>query len=98
MTRDQLAQLAAMIPLAGEEARRIIPPVQYRQIPEKSVLLRKGEIAHKLYIVVQGCLHAYFTKEDGSEITAQFFFEGQMVASLESALTGKPSRIYIEAI
>ncbi len=98
MTRDQLAQLKAMIPLAGEEAKRIIPLVQYREIPDRSVLLREGEIAHKLYIIVQGCLRAYFTKEDGTEITSQFFFEGQMVASFESALTGKPSRIYIEAI
>lgn len=63
-----------------------------------TVLLSEGEITTKLLIVIKGCLREYFIKEGGKEITFQFFVENQIVASFESATTGTPSRLYIEAI
>ncbi len=67
-------------------------------MPSGTTLLSEGDIATKLFLVIHGCLRTYFIKETGIEITSQFFIEGQMVSSFESAMTGMPSRQYIDAI
>lgn len=98
MKRDYRNQLSKLFPLDDENFEELLDAVSFREIPSGTVLLSEGEIATKLLIVIQGCLRQYFIKEDGKEITFQFFVENQMVASFESATTGTPSRLYIEAI
>jgi CRP-like cAMP-binding protein len=98
MKRDYENQLSRLFPLADNDLRALLNAVSFREIPSGTVLLSEGEIATKLLIVISGCLREYFIKEDGKEITFQFFVENQIVASFESATTGTPSRLYIEAI
>jgi CRP-like cAMP-binding protein len=66
-------------------------------VKSKTILLREGEPAQKIFIVNKGCLRQWQSHE-GKEITFQFFFEGQAVASIESLRTGKPSGFNIEAL
>ena len=54
-----------------------------KEIPSKTVLLNEGEISTNIYIIKNGCLREWFNK-DGKDITFQFFFEGQPVASIDS--------------
>lgn len=68
-----------------------------RTVPSKTVLLQEGEIATHIFFVKKGCLRMVFNK-DGKDITLQFFFEGQPVASIESFKTGEPSLFGIESI
>jgi len=68
-----------------------------REIPSKTILLNEGEIASQLFFIKKGCLRMWFNK-DGKDITLQFFFEGQAVASIESLLSGQPSLFTIESI
>lgn len=68
-----------------------------KDIAPKTVLLREGEISSNIYLVKRGCLREWFNK-DGKDITFQFFFEGQPVASIESFMTQKPSHFTIESI
>lgn len=68
-----------------------------KEIPSKTVLLREGEISHQIHIVRKGCLRIWFNKE-GKDITFQFFFEGQSVASIDSLICNKPSLFTIESI
>ena len=68
-----------------------------RNVPAKTVLLQEGEIATHIFFVKKGCLRMLFNK-DGKDITLQFFFEGQPVASIESFKTGQPSLFAIESI
>jgi len=84
--------------LHEEGLKDLISTVIIKKISAKTILLSEGEIATKLFIIAKGCLRTYFIKENGSEITSQFFIEGQMVMSFESAITGKSSRLYIDAI
>ena len=70
----------------------------FRKFPAKKILLRGGETADSLYAVLKGSIRAYLIKEDGREITVQFFFEGQMVASMESFFSGSPSRAWLETM
>jgi len=60
-------------------------------------LLHEGEIARKLYFVKEGCLRASMTHR-GKEITFQFFFENDAVASIESFRSNKPSGMSIKTI
>jgi CRP-like cAMP-binding protein len=98
MKRDYKNQLSKLFPLAENDLQELQNAVSFKEIPSGKILLSEGEVARNLFIVIHGCLMQYFIKEDGKEITFQFFVENQMVASLESATTGTPSRLYIEAI
>ena len=52
-------------------------------IPPKTILLEEGKVADKLYLIRKGCLRLFFYN-DGKDITFQFFFEGDFVASFDS--------------
>lgn len=68
-----------------------------REIASKTVLLKEGEVSHQIHFIRKGCLRQWINK-DGKDITVQFFFEGQPVASIESFMTFEPSLFYIESI
>ncbi|OFY39298.1 MAG: hypothetical protein A2X18_03865 [Bacteroidetes bacterium GWF2_40_14] len=67
------------------------------EITSKTTLLNEGEIANHIYFIKKGCLRLWFNK-DGKDITLQFFFENQAVASIDSFLSDKPSMFTIESI
>lgn len=66
-------------------------------IPSKTVLLEEGKVADRLYFVRKGCLRLFFYNE-GKDITFQFFFEGDFVASFDSLYKGTPSEFSLESI
>ncbi|MFA7359588.1 MAG: Crp/Fnr family transcriptional regulator [Candidatus Kapaibacterium sp.] len=68
-----------------------------KDIPSKTILLLEGEVATRIHFIKKGCLRQWFNK-DGKDITFQFFFEGQAVASIESFMCGQPSIYTIESI
>jgi CRP-like cAMP-binding protein len=67
------------------------------EIPAKTVLLREGDVAKKVYYIEKGCIRLSFNK-DGKDITFQFFFDGEAVSSAESFRTTQPSLFSIESI
>ncbi len=74
----------------GEFLRRI-------SVPAKTLLLREGEKSRRLYFVEEGCLRLWFSNK-GEDLTVQFFFEGERVASAESFFYNRPSFFNIETI
>lgn len=102
MVTDNIMDLKDIVTAAIPELRDYWPEVKdlfnFSRIPEKTTLLEEGDVSKYLYIVSMGCLRLFVIKEDGREVTAQFFFENQMVASMESAFTGRPGRMYLESI
>ena len=66
-------------------------------IPPKTILLEEGKIANRLYLIRKGCLRLFFIHE-GKDITFQFFFEGDFVASFDSLYKRKPSLFSLESI
>jgi CRP-like cAMP-binding protein len=67
------------------------------EIPAKTVLLKEGEIAEKVYFIEKGCFRLSFNK-DGKDITFQFFFEGEAISSAESFRYNQPSLYSIESL
>jgi CRP-like cAMP-binding protein len=68
-----------------------------REIASKTVLLHEGEISNHVHFIKKGCLRQWFNK-DGKDITFQFFFENQAVASIDSFMYHHPSLFTIESI
>ncbi len=71
--------------------------LEYLSVPAKTVLLREGDVAQKMYFVRKGCLRLYFYNA-GNDITFQFFFEGSVVASFDSWHKRQPSQFSLESI
>lgn len=67
------------------------------EVPAKTVLLEEGEISKKLFIIEKGCVRVWFNN-NGKDLTTQFFFENQSVASIESFIKKNPSQVVVETI
>ena len=65
--------------------------------PSKSIILEEGKVADKLYYVHSGCIRLAFNN-DGKDVTFQFFFPGDIVASFDSLHNGTPSLFSLESI
>ena len=66
-------------------------------IPSKTILLEEGKVADRLFFIHKGALRLFFYNE-GKDITFQFFFEGDFVASFDSLYKRKPSLFSLESI
>lgn len=65
--------------------------------PTKTLLLKEGTISRKAYVIERGCLRVWFN-HNGKEISFQFFFEGDVVLSVESFRKSIASPFNIETI
>src|SRR4051812_28735564 len=68
-----------------------------QEVPAKTVLLNEGEIAKNIYYIEKGCFRLSFNN-DGTDITFQFFFEGEGISSAESFRYNQPSLYCIESL
>lgn len=71
--------------------------LEHLSVPAKTVLLKRGKVADRLYLIHKGCLRLYFYN-NGNDITFQFFFENDIVASFDSLYFQQPSLFYLESI
>jgi CRP-like cAMP-binding protein len=90
-------QLIEKIKLDKEKWMQFQNLIVERKIASNTVLLNEGEISNYAHFVKRGCLRQWFNK-DGKDITFQFFFENQPVASIESFINNQPSLFTIESI
>lgn len=60
-------------------------------VDANQTLLRAGEVAKHIYIIQVGAVRLCVRNVQGVETSVQFFFEGDMVSSLESMVSGCPS-------
>jgi hypothetical protein len=76
---------------------RYAPRFTRLEVPARTLLLRENEVAKRAFIIEKGCLRVWFNSQ-GKDITAQFFFEQQVVSSIESFRQHSPSLFAIETI
>ena len=67
------------------------------EVPARTILLKEGEVSKKMFLIEKGCIRVWFNNQ-GKEITLQFFFENNMVSSIESFRKKFPSPLFIETI
>ncbi len=63
----------------------------------KTILLQEGKIAERLFFILKGCLRLFYYS-DGRDMTFQFFFENELVASFDSLYKQTPSLFSLESI
>ncbi|MEO6917123.1 MAG: Crp/Fnr family transcriptional regulator [Chitinophagaceae bacterium] len=68
-----------------------------KQISRGEMLLREGEAEQHIYLIETGTVRVFLLSAC-EEMTIRFGYEGSIVNSLSSFITGKPSELYIEAI
>lgn len=61
-------------------------------------LLHAGDVARHIYLIKAGALRLCVCNALGVETSVQFFFEGDMVCSLESMVSGRPSGLDLVTI
>ncbi len=89
--------VGSMVQLTEEEWQAFFDVLIYRDVPKKFRLTDVGEIAREAYFINKGMARLYFLK-DGEEINANFAFEADFIASLQSFLLKAPSRQAVETI
>lgn len=97
MTPPLPPYLGAQFPELATHWARLHTYFHAQHVPAHTVLLTEGTVATHLYLVVQGSLRMWHTT-DQRDVTLQFFFENQPVASFESFYLGQPSDSAIETL
>lgn len=86
------------IELTDEERTLFTNILDCRNIPKKTLLLRKGEICQFEGYIQKGCIRTYCISEKGSEVILSFAVEDWWVSDIASFHEEKPSNLYIETI
>lgn len=67
------------------------------ELTKGEFLIRENETEHHLYFIEQGAVRAFYQSEH-EEHTIRFGYEGNIINSLGSYFSNKPSELYIEAL
>ncbi len=65
------------------------------KVPARTILLRENEMSQRMFLIEKGCIRVWFNN-NGKDVTAQFFFEHEIVGSIESVIRNVPSPAFIE--
>jgi len=90
--------LITLVPFSHDEINDILPYFEKEYIQKNQVLIKEGQVCHKLYFVEQGMGRSYYLKEDGKEVTQWFFGAGNFMSSADSFFKQSPSFYYLEIL
>ena len=94
---ELLDYLETMHPLSPGLRQQLVNILQLKVLNKKEYLLRAGQVSNKIYFIEKGIVRCYYTKYD-KEISSWFMKEGDMIISVESFFTQKPSYESIQAL
>lgn len=97
MTVELPTYLKSEFPDLADNWNTLQTKFQLKTLPAHTTILNEGEISTSLFLIVQGSLRMWHNNEN-QEITLQFFFENQPVASFESFYLSQPSDSSIETL
>lgn len=86
------------IPLTESEKQLLDGRVTRRPIRRRQAILQEGFACQHYSFVVAGCLRMFGVDAEGGEHNLQFAAENDWIADIGSFHSGKPSRLFIEAV
>lgn len=86
------------IPLDEEEKQLFEGRVTQRNIKRRQMILQESFVCKHYSFVVKGCFRMYGVDAKGAEHNIQFAAEGDWISDIGSFHTGKPSKLFIEAV
>lgn len=93
-----IAFFAQYIPLKDIEKNELKSRVIEKRIKRRQFILQENDVCRYYTFVVSGCFKMYRVDDNGAEHNIQFAAENDWIADISSFHSGKPSRLYIEAI
>ena len=86
------------VALDQREKDELSQRVNERKIKRRQFILQESDICQHYSFVTEGCFKMYGIDESGKEHNLQFAAENDWIADLGSFYSGKPSKLYIEAL
>ncbi|MGY4538687.1 CRP-like cAMP-binding protein [Mucilaginibacter sp. UYNi724] len=83
--------------LSPDVKQRFAGMIVEEQFPKKTLLLKAGQVAHRIYFIKKGFVRAFYHK-DSSQFTSWFMGTGEIIISVYSFFSRKPSFESIEAL
>jgi CRP-like cAMP-binding protein len=83
---------------SSEQIDKISQAIRTKNIAKGQMLLSKGELSAKGYLVKKGCLRSYSIDEKGKEHIFMFAPEGWLVSDIAMQLRNAPSDLFIDAL
>lgn len=71
--------------------------MQMEEFSRLEYLTKQGEVERNLYLVVSGAVRAYLNNGD-EEITIRFGYENSVINAIDSFISQKPSKLYLQAL
>ncbi len=84
-------------PLSDECQAELITSSKIRTFKKGELVVREGQYAKSAYLIAQGCARAYYL-QDGRDISDWFTFENEIMASIVSFFSEKPSLHFVEFV
>lgn len=98
MIKPIIDYLENHLPLTEEEKSVVEEIFKERRVKRRQFILQEGDVCKYNTFVVEGCFRMYMVDEKGKEHNLQFAVENWWIGDIGSFHSGKPSRLYIEAM
>ena len=76
----------------------IISNFEYKKVARKELLLEAGKTANRIFFLHEGFVRFFHTKNDGTEVTSDFYFAPGFITSFTSLIQQKPSSVNVQAM
>ncbi len=87
-----------LLPLSDEEKSAVEEYFKIRKVKRRQFILQEGDVCNQTTFIVEGCFRTYMVDKKGKEHNLQFAVENWWIGDIGSFHSGKPGRLYIEAI
>ncbi|PVH26043.1 Crp/Fnr family transcriptional regulator [Sphingobacterium corticibacter] len=98
MFENIIKNVSKWIALTDKEKSTFTELLESRTVPNKTILLRAGEICQFEGYISKGCVRIYYLDEKGAEVILSFAVEDWWVSDIASFHERKPSNFYIETM
>lgn len=97
MLQDFLRHIHTIYPVPEALKEDLIFSTEIVEVPKRTCLLREGQRADYVWMVLEGLLRAYYLK-DGLEICSSFMQEEHLIVSVNSFYNRQPGYEFIETL
>jgi CRP-like cAMP-binding protein len=85
-------------PLEDDDLAPLLGAFEVRGLRAGAPLLRGGETASQVFVVLEGVLREFYELANGSERSKGFSVDGELIGSLSDLVAERPSRASIAAV
>jgi CRP/FNR family transcriptional regulator, anaerobic regulatory protein len=93
-----LQNINKITPLTSEEETIFLSKIEIKKFPNKTILLRSGEICKNSYFINSGLARSFTINDNITEHILSFACEGWWIGDMYSLLTQKPGHLFIEIL